>query len=185
MQVETKEFLEMAEASHSICSFDIESFGLRGDYGSIICVSIKPYQEEAMTFMIEQPGNDRKVIREAAEELRKYKLWITYYGKLFDFKLLNTRLLKWNLPDLKSQLHLDLYQIAKAHLLTARRSLGHLNSWLETYDQKMSVSADEWVRLMSGNPQSKKILQDRCESDCKNTEDLYEYLKHLVVNITR
>lgn len=185
MQVDAKDYLELVEQTGDLAFFDVESFNLKGDYGSIICVSIKPYDKAPYTFMIEQVGNDRKVLREAKEALESYKVWATYYGKGFDIKLLNTRLLKWGMPKIEKRHHLDLYFLIRSNLLTSRRSMAHLNSWLETKTQKDSLSADIWVQVMRNEDKARERIVERCESDCINLEELYKATKHFIMDITR
>jgi uncharacterized protein YprB with RNaseH-like and TPR domain len=45
MQLNTQTYLDLVENAKKLVFFDIESTGLRGDYGSIICASFKPYNE--------------------------------------------------------------------------------------------------------------------------------------------
>ena len=185
MKLETQDFLRLVEQTSQICCWDTESTGLRGDYNSILCLSVKPFGKIPITFTIEQPGNDQKVVRQAKEELEQYDCWVTYYGKGFDVKMLNTRLLKWGLPPVKKRPHIDLYYTLKSHILTARRSQSHLLSWLETPEQKMSVGADMWNEIIRNPKKAMKIMVDRCESDCAGLEDLYKKTRHLIDDVKR
>lgn len=198
MQIEAQTFLKLAEHANSICSFDIEATGLRGDYNSILCVSVRPVGGEATTFSITRPGSDKLVVKEAADLLRSYDCWISYYGKGFDFPMINTRLLKWGLEPLQRKPHIDMYYTLKSNLLTARRSQAHLLDWLridhtgESTDrdnndvvQKMSVSADEWNRVLDETTRraAMKTMVKRCESDTLGLQSLYLRTKHLIKDI--
>ena len=185
MQVDSQDYLSLVEKANKICFFDIEATGLRGDYNSVLVVSIKPFQGDPISFSIKQPGNDKKVVREAAEALNQFDCWVTYYGKGFDVPMLNTRLLKWNFDPLPRKHHIDLYYTAKAHLLTARRSQGHLLSWLEAPEQKMTVGADVWNQILNNTEETMKVMLERCESDVIGLQHLYARLSHLVRDIKR
>lgn len=198
MQLDAQVFLNLAEQAKRLCSFDIEATGLRGDYNSILCVSIRPYRGEAKTFSITRPGQDKHVVHAAAEMLREMDCWISYYGKGFDFPMINTRLLKWGLKPLERKPHIDMYYTLKSNLLTARRSQAHLLDWLridqtgESTDRdnrdtvhKMSVSADEWNRVLADPARGMRTMVKRCESDTLGLQSLYMRTKHLIKDITR
>lgn len=147
--------------------------------------SVKPFGKKAVSFAIEQLGNDKRVVREAKEYMESFDVWVTYYGKSHDLPLLNTRLLKWNLPPVSPRPHIDLYYQLKYKLRMGRRSQAHLLSFLSTPEQKMSVSPDVWASLASNFKTNLKILIERCESDVKGLEDLYKRTRHLIINVTR
>jgi uncharacterized protein YprB with RNaseH-like and TPR domain len=186
MKIDAQELLEICEESKRLAFFDIETTGMRGDYNSVLVVSVKPFGSAHKTFYVKQPGNDNKVVRDAKEELEKYTIICGYYSKGFDIPMLNTRLLKWGAEPIEKKLHLDMYYTLKYNLLTGRRSQAHLLEWLETPRQKMTVGADEWVKILSdpaGKPM--KTMIERCKSDCSGLEDLYRKTKHLVREIKR
>ena len=164
---------------------DIESTGLRGDYNSVLCVSLKPYGKKPYTFSIKQPGNDQKVVREVKAELEKYLVWCGYYSKGFDIPMLNTRLLRWKLMPIEKRLHLDMYYALKYNLLTARKSQGHLLSWLGTPQQKMTVSASVWSDILNDVEGEMPEMVSRCESDVKGLEALYKRTRHIIRDLKR
>ena len=196
MQLPAQDFLRLVEQAKTIVFYDLEATGLRGDYNSVLCVSVKPFGSKPKTFAIEKPGHDKKVVQGAAELLSNADAWVTYYGKGFDFKMINTRLLKWGLKPLLSKPHLDMYYILKHHLNTSRRSQAHLLDWLrvnrtgESTDRdneevvhKMSVSADEWNEVLANPRKAMPTMIKRCESDCAGLEALYRRTKHLIREI--
>lgn len=187
MQVKTQEFLRLCEDSGKLVFFDIEATGLRGDYNSILVISIKPYHQDPISFSVMQPGNDRRVVRQAADYLSSDKalIWCGYYSKGFDFPMITTRLLKWGLPPLEKKLHLDMYYMLKSKILTARRSQGHLLSWLGTENTKMGVGADVWNNVLEDPKKHMPTMIKRCESDCAGLEDLYDKTSHLILEVTR
>jgi uncharacterized protein YprB with RNaseH-like and TPR domain len=193
MNLDTQAFLRLAEAAKTIVSFDIEATGLRGDYNGILCVSIRPVGGKATTFAVDKAGRDKDVVMAASKMLSAMDCWISYYGKGFDFPMINTRLLKWGLPPLTRRPHLDMYYILKYNLLTARRSQAHLLDWLriekhgrdEDHDgtktiHKMSVSADEWNEVLADPTTVMPTMIKRCESDTLGLQALYLRTKHLI-----
>lgn len=132
MQIDPQRFLRLAEQAKRICFFDIEATGLRGDYNSVLVVSVRPFDGEAKSFVVDRPGLDFKVMKAAKAELEKYDAWVSYYGKGFDIPMLNTRLLRWRLEPIEKRHHIDLYFTLKSNLLMAHRSQAHLLEWLDT-----------------------------------------------------
>lgn len=196
MQIEAQTFLRLVEHAGSICFFDIEATGLKGDYNSILCISVRPLNEPAKTFSIVRPGLDKGVVRQAADYMEEFDCWVSYYGKGFDVPMINTRLLKWGMEPIKKKPHIDLYYTLKANLNTARRSQAHLLDWLridhtgESVDtdnrdvvHKMSVSADEWNRVLTDPAKAMKTMVKRCESDTLGLQSLYLRTRHLVKEI--
>lgn len=148
-------------------------------------MSIKPFGKKATSFSVKSVGNDVKVVREARDFLEEFDAICGYYSKGFDTPMLNTRLLKWGLEPVKKIPHIDMYYQLKAKLLTARRSQGHLLSWLGTPEQKMGVSADVWNQIASDVETHMPTMVKRCESDVAGLEGLYEKTKHLIVDIKK
>ena len=185
MLIDAQTFLWLVEKNHSIVFWDIEANGLKGDYHSMLCSSFKPYGRKPYTFKVTKPGDDGQLVWDTKHELEKYNCWVTYYGKGFDVLMLNTRLLCHNLPPVSKEPHIDMYWQLKSHILTARRSQGHLLSWLKLPEQKMSISADKWVQIIANPHVEMDGMIKRCESDVRGLEALYNRTKHLIVDIKR
>lgn len=184
MQIAAQDFIPIAESAHKLLTFDIEATNLRGDYGSILCASFRPYGGKVITVSTEQPGDDKKVVREIREIMSQYPLWLSYYGKGFDIPMIQTRLLVNGYPKLEKKPHIDLYYVLKYKLLTARRSQAHLLRLLETQQQKLDVSANAWNQIMH-SPKAMELMRERCESDTEGLQALYDKTKHLIEEITR
>lgn len=186
MRIEVQEYLDLVEQTSQLVFFDIEALGLTADYGSIICVSFKPYGKKPYTLSIKQAGNDQKLVREVRDELLKYSCWCTFFGKGFDVKYLDTRLLKWGLRPVRGlRPHLDLFFTAKSNLLTGRKGQAHLLNWLRTKERKMSVSASDWSEFPFQIKKHLPTMIKRCESDVIGLEALYTDFRYLVKDITR
>lgn len=185
MQVEVPVFLRLAEKAKTLLFVDIEATGLRGDYNSALVVSCKPYDSPPESFSVLQPGNDKKLVREAKERLEQADCWVTYYGKGYDIPFLNTRLLKWGYLPIDKRPHIDMYFSLKANLLTARKSQAHLLEWLETPEQKLTVGASLWNDILHNFAPAMKTMIQRCESDAKGLEQLYRKTRHILREIKR
>lgn len=185
MQIEPSVFLPLVEKAKKIAIMDTESFGFNGDYGTIICATIKPYGGKPTTFKIKQLGNDKAVIREARDYLEEFDAWVTFFGKGHDIPLLNTRLLRHGLDPISPRPHIDLYFTLKPKLRTASKTQAHLLRFLGTSEQKMSVSPQEWGEMGMSFTKNLRTIVSRCESDVEGLEALYNRTKHLIRDIKR
>lgn len=185
MQIDTSDYLELVEKNKDLVFWDIEAAGLRGDYGSIICCSFKPYGQKPFTLKVKQYGNDNGLVREIKSVLEGYKCWATYYGKGFDVPMLNTRLLKWGVSSVQPRHHIDLYFTLKPKLNLSRKSMAAIAGFLRTEDQKMSVGSHVWSEMPFNMKKHMPTMVARCESDCAVLESVYNKTKHLIKEIKR
>lgn len=182
-QVETQKYLTLLEESHELATFDIEATGLNGDYNSILCVSIKPYGKPVESFAVSKPGNDKEVVAAAIDRLSQFQCWLSYYGKGFDVPMLRTRALIHRIAQPPKAHHIDLYYVLRYTTNTSRRSLGHIVEWLGLPEDKMSVSADVWVKVLTHPEQHMPRMVKRCESDVRILEKAYTETRHLIRDV--
>lgn len=182
MKIDCQDYLDLAENSRKLVFFDIESNGLNADYNSTLVVSFKPYGEKPYSLSVKQVGNDQKLVNEARKELSKYHSWASYYGKGFDVKFLNTRLMKWGLEPLPKRHHIDMYFILKAHTAMSRKSMAQFARFLRLDEQKMDVTPGVWSEI-SYKPEHLVTMIERCESDVSVLEELYKHTRHLIRDI--
>lgn len=173
------------ESHKSLVILDTESAGFNGDYGTLICGSVKAYDGPIQTFSIRALGNDQKVARDLKARLEEADCWVTFYGKGHDIPLINTRLLKWGVEPVNPRPHVDMFFQLKSKLRLARKSQAHFASWLDLPEKKMSVSPDTWASLGVNFDKNMKIIMTRCESDVTTLEQIYDKCKHLIRDVTR
>ena len=176
-QVEIQKYLRWIEMDHGLLTWDIETSGFGGDYAQILVISLKPYGQDPVTYSLKKGHSDKAMCAAAAKMLGNADAWLTYNGKWFDVKLLNTRLLYWGLPPLEKQPHIDLYQVLKHFVRTGSKSQAHILNWLEIPEEKMTVHPSAWSQLSVNFVENMQILIQRCESDCNGLEALYDRTK--------
>lgn len=183
VQVDPKTYLRLVEKAKTLAFVDIEATGLNGDYNSVVVVSVKPYGEKPISIVAERPGDDRKVVTEAKRLMEQFDAWVTYYGKGFDRKMLDTRLWFYRKPPIDLRHHIDLYFMLKYKINTSRKSQAHLLRFLGTLEQKMDMGANDWNKILANPKRWLPKMQQRCESDVIGLEGLYERSKHLIRDI--
>lgn len=185
MQLPAQDFLRLVEDNGTLVVWDLETQGLNADYGGLICGSVKIVNGPITTFKIEQLGNDRKVARELKDYLESFDCWITQYGKMFDVKFLNTRLLKWGLEPLDPRPHVDTFFVNKTHLKLSSGSQAQLLSFLGTKQQKFHLGPDNWANLGYEFETKMPQIIKRCELDVKGLEQGYHKIKHVIRDVKR
>jgi uncharacterized protein YprB with RNaseH-like and TPR domain len=185
MQIDAQLFLKDSEKANSICFFDLECAGLSADYHALLVGSVKPFTGRAVTFSASKIGDDKELSLLIKEELEKYHCWVSYNGKNFDVPFLKTRLLINELGNLEPRHHIDLYQHLKYHVRTSRKSQAHLLGTFNLKEEKLSVSPAIWAAAAANPYKNIPILRKRCESDVVGLQALYNFTKHIIINITR
>lgn len=190
-QIDAQRYLDFAEILRTLYIFDTESQGMEGDYGRLYAVSIKPFNEEPITLSIGKNACDKGLVIEAKRILEEADIWCSFYGRMHDIPLLNTRLLRWGQLPITPKPHIDMYFQLKYKLKTGRKSQAHLLEFLQDTmislgippEKKMSVSPNVWSDLWSDYKKNIKILIDRCASDTVGLEALYKVCRHLIRDI--
>jgi hypothetical protein len=185
MQLDAQCFIRLVETNKSLAIWDLETQGLNADYGGVLCGSIKVVNGPISTFQVAQLGNDKRLVRELKEHLESFDAWVTQYGKMFDVKFLNTRLLRHGLQPLDPRPHIDTYFVNKTHLKLSSRSQAQLLSFLGTDQQKYFLGPENWAELGCDFKERMKEIVKRCESDVAGLEQGYHRIKHIIRDIRR
>jgi uncharacterized protein YprB with RNaseH-like and TPR domain len=169
-----------------IAMLDIESTSLDASYGRLVCVCFKFTDEvDVRTVRV-------RFYREEAEALKVIKKFYdeadiicTWNGKIFDIPYLNARLLHHGLAPLDpSKMHKDLmYEAKKLRFRGAR--LDNISKDLRTETAKYDVPAWRWVLAAEGNVNSINEIVTHCEHDVILTQEMFEYLKPMIIRFTR
>lgn len=175
----------MAETTGKIAIFDTEASGLKSDYNSLLVASIRPFGGKTKTFTVERPGDDRTLAKNLRDELEKYLVIVGYYSKGYDIPMLRGRLLRHNMTDIKSILHIDMYYALKFKVNPARRSQAHISEWLSLEHKKLTLSPQVWNDVLAKPEKHLPTLVKRCEADCIELEDIYSRCRHLIKDVKK
>jgi|SRR6267142_4691822 len=178
-----------------IAAVDLETSGLEGDWGSILCASFLPILEEnkygevyTLTRKVraKDPRDDGALASKIRDEIAKYNVIVTWNGKLFDVPFLNARLLKAGKADCNPQMHLDMmWYAAGSSARLASRRLDSVAKFFQTAHQKYDVDNDTIQRARFGDEDALKEIIKHCEVDVQILADVYWRLIPRVRNIHR
>jgi uncharacterized protein YprB with RNaseH-like and TPR domain len=166
-----------------IVAFDLETTGLGGNFGRILCCSFKPItpdqEQDPYTFR----GDDKKyrgkdivddgVLAVAIrDELEKYDVIVGHNSKLFDAKFLNARLLKAGARPRLQRFHVDTMWIVRSHFRMSSK-LDNVQKMLNLPDEKSPIDWDEWARAGTYLKKAMDNVVHHCEQDVRVLEQAY------------
>jgi uncharacterized protein YprB with RNaseH-like and TPR domain len=114
--------------------FDIETTGLKADYGLILVIGVRRFlpegSPEAVQFVIDRTRQDweaaeRVLLRSFLSYMKDESCIITFNGTRFDMPFLQARLAIQGLPLMPKMHHLDMFYAAKnafRYTITSRRA---------------------------------------------------------------
>lgn len=91
-------------------------------------------------------SNDYHVVKDTIDAINKADLIVTFNGKKFDIKLLNTRALFWGLQPVKYPKHIDLMQDAKRQFKFPSNSMQNISMYLGLGGKIQTGGISLWQR---------------------------------------
>ena len=173
-----------------IVFFDIESTNLKANFGYCLCFGWKQLGGKTRVLSVTQyrqhasdPTNDAPLMRDVHRILTdEADIIVSYYGKEFDRKFLNTRMLLAGLPPLPplSHEHVDLYYTARGNLALHSNRLAVVAETLGCPVAKTPLSGPIWTRAMAGHKPAIKYIINHCARDVDVLEWCYLKLRPFV-----
>lgn len=182
---------------------DIESTGLKGDRGFVLCAGIKPLGQPGYAiglhtegFGPDRYGRDRKVVAKLREHMLKYDGWITWNGLLYDLPYINDRLTINNYPLLEKRFARGLDMMWHAKLGKSTFTSARLDwvakalkcpfhktilDWIPTWQEAEEEAAH---RFNQGRLYYNEVVS-HCLADLDVTEWVYNKLKPRIQNISK
>ena len=93
-------------------------------------------------------GNDFDVVVKMVEAINNSDIIVTFNGKRFDSKLINTRALFWGLPPTKIVKHIDLMEQAKRVFKFPSNSMDNISKYLGLDGKIKTSSSSLWERCI-------------------------------------
>lgn len=179
--------------STRILLYDIESSGLKADFANCFCfgymyhgekhgrvVSMLDVDKPCRTCHRLDTAKDDALMPRIHKILSEADIWVTWYGKGFDAKFLNTRILDAGLPPLPDVPHVDLYWTARSNLALTSNRLANVQEFLQSKTEKTRLTKRIWRRAQAGHVQELKYIIDHCQKDVEVLDQVYVKLRPYV-----
>ena len=172
-----------------ILLFDIESTHLKANFGYCICFGYKLLGARETTVLSvtdykarhqRHPTDDALLMKDVHRILTNdADIIVSFYGKEFDLKFLNTRMIMAGLPPLPplNAEHIDMYYIARYNLALHSNRLAVVAQVLGCPMEKTALSGPIWMKAMAGDRPSISYIKDHCARDVEVLEYVYQKLK--------
>jgi uncharacterized protein YprB with RNaseH-like and TPR domain len=179
---------------------DIETDNLKADFSTMLTWCIKErdgritYDVVTKKELFDGLGDER-IVKSCVDELSKYDIICTYFGKVFDIPFLRTKSLHYNLPfpgfttefsvsktgrdvvrTSPDIYHFDIYFLAKSKLCLSRKSLESVCDYLNIKG-KTPIDREIWRRGKYGDPDALRDILSHNKGDVEILERLHKKLE--------
>ena len=165
---------------------------LKAQINSIICFGYKNLGDDDVTVVsawnnkrrwLNNVNDDRFVCEKAYEILKDADAVVTFNGKSFDWKFLQTRLSINGLPLLHRIPHIDMKNVIKSNLYLFNNRLQTL-AQVYLQDKKLEHDGwDLWVNVFSRQVAACKKMAQYCAHDVVLLEKAFKKFRPLIQNI--
>jgi uncharacterized protein YprB with RNaseH-like and TPR domain len=173
-----------------ILIFDIEATALNASFGYALCMGYMYHGQSRVVVPTiydfppkrgEEP--DAGLMRHLHSLItNEADIIVSWYGKEYDRKFLNTRMLMSGLapmPPLNAE-HVDLYYTARGNFAFHSNRLQSVSEAMECPWSKTPVRADVWRKAMRGDAKAFAYVVDHCKLDVKILDWIYGRIKGYV-----
>ena len=128
-------------------------------------------------------NDDRALVRAIGNELRDVDCHVFQYGTKIDFRFIQTKLLQYGFRTLpEPPVFIDTCTVARQKLALSSNSMRTQAEFFKLREKKRSITRQEWDRAFALEDSVLKLVEARCASDVRITEQLFHRLKKLVHN---
>jgi uncharacterized protein YprB with RNaseH-like and TPR domain len=171
-----------------VCLFDIESSDLNADWGYVLCVSYKWFDEDQVhTISIldspnykKSPTDDSWVIAEFGKVYEQADAVVAHFGMHFDLKFLNSRRLLYGMSPLPKAAFIDTWWHAKHSLRLKSNRLGAVADFFQLDQEKTPLRGSTWRAAAAGDRKAHAEVITHCEMDVLVLEGVYRKLRPIM-----
>lgn len=173
-----------------ILLYDIETTDLELDFGNMVAfgyayfghpqvkvLSLLDFADPCASCGLVDAVSDAKLVRAAWAILGGADMWVTWYGKQFDIKALNTRALDAKLKPLPPIPHIDLYWTARNNLRLSSNRLANVQDFLRLPTSKTPLTKRVWRQAQAGHVPSLRYIIRHCRRDVACLGEAYSILR--------
>lgn len=168
------------------CVLDIETldFDAVGYAGIMTTACVLPLDSDdivTVSLHFEDHGDDRRALVDLFREIWKYDTLIWQNGAAFDANWLNTKRIYYGMPDLRSWIYFDTYQVARnVALASGGKSLGNLIDFFGLTAEKTAIrkTSRSYARSWDRQEFDAMMANDEyhCQQDVLGQRELFDVL---------
>ena len=178
----------MPKTEPRILLWDVESTGLNATFGTLLCIGWKFLGEKKVYCpLITECGNedmldDSGLVARFAEVFETCDYHVTYYGKRFDYPLVQSKLLLYGQAPLSPKPHLDLWFTSRYKLKLHNNRLDTVAKFLQLENQKNAIDFEAWRRAAIGDKKALGIVKSHCIPDVLVLEEAFLRMRPLIAD---
>ena len=166
---------------HNFCYVDIETDGFKPDFSTMLCWAVKGKDLSTAFSVIKKKelfttiDVDKRLTADLVAELRKHKIWVSYYGTGFDLPYIRAKALHYGIefPEFGTYYHHDLYYTVKNKFHLSRNSLDNACDYFGI-EGKTPIGKEAWRRAKYGNKQALVSVLEHNVADVEILEELHD-----------
>ena len=170
--------------------FDIETKGLKANWSHMLCWCMKEQGKDVIhsdliTSREARDKNDKRIVKSASDEIKKYDRILTYYGSGFDIPYTRSRALYQGIefPGYKDLYTTDMYFICRTKFRIHSNRLGAICEFFGIDAKNHPMTPELWKRAGAGDPEALQTILTHCREDVESTDKVYELLlSHMMVS---
>lgn len=163
--------------------FDIETTGLKANWSHMLCWCMKEQgkdiiHEDLITSTKARDKDDKKIIRSAVEEIKKYDRIVGWYSSRFDIPYVRSRAMFHGIdfPSYKELYHTDLYYQARGKLALHSNRLGSVCQFFGINAKNHPMTPELWQRAGAGKKEALEEILVHCREDVTSTDKCWDML---------
>jgi len=169
--------------------FDIETTGLKANWSHMLCWCVKEQgkdiiHQDLVTSREARDKNDKRIIKSAIKEIKKYDRILTYYGSGFDIPYVRTRAIGQGMsfPGYKDIYTTDLYFACRTKFRVHSNRLGAICEYFGIEAKNHPMTPSLWQRSGAGEKDALEEVLTHCREDVESTDKVFQMLlSHIMI----
>lgn len=171
---------------------DYPGLTLKASINSVLCFGYKVWGESKTTVLnawddpkrwSKDINDDRYLLERITEILKDADCVVTHNGKRFDWRFIQTRLLKHGMKPLPKIMHVDTCQESKKYLFLFNNSLNTLAKHMTSEEKLENGGWPLWEKVMQRDKKSMALMSRYCAQDVDTLEAVFKKLMPFMNNL--
>ena len=169
--------------------FDIETTGLKANWGEMVSWCMLDHNTGKITYDLVtreeiRDREDKRIVKSASAEIKKYDRIMTWYGSRFDVPYVRTKALfhKIDFPAYRDLYHTDLLYISRSKLRLHSNRLEAVCEYfgIPAKTHKMTPKLNHDLQI--GKEYALNDVLEHCKEDVWSTNEVFKmFIKHMMM----